>query len=169
MHLEEKYKSDEDVKVLIRHWVEHSPPQTLSIFAEYLLQKSMKVQDQLNQLKQKQLHYGWNGNICTFPHPWHGDRHHFEEFHLDDEEKQWCNSRNIWFAYLGLGSFLTLTPLEPKEEKKLKTYAPDVYQTRYVHKKVVSSKLNNIYEIPSLKYLTLRNVLKVVVISCNYK
>ena len=38
---------------------------------------------------------------------------------------------NIWFAYLGFGSFLPLTPSELEEEKKLlKTYAPDVYQTR---------------------------------------
>ena len=63
---------------------------------------------------------------------------------------------NIWFTYLGLGSFLPLTPLELEEEKKLlKTYAPDVYQTRYVHKKVVSRKFNNIYEIPSVKHITL--------------
>ena len=56
---------------------------------------------------------------------------------------------DIWFTYLGLGSFLPLTPLELEEEKQLlKTYAPDVYQTRYVHKKVISSKFNNIYEIP---------------------
>ena len=26
---------------------------------------------------------------------------------------------DIWFTYLGLGSFLPLTPLEPEEEKKL--------------------------------------------------
>ena len=63
---------------------------------------------------------------------------------------------DIWFAYLWLGSFLPLTPLEPEEEKKLlKSYAPDVYQTRHVHKKVVSSKFNNIYEIPSVKHITL--------------
>ena len=59
---------------------------------------------------------------------------------------------NIWFAYLGLGSFLALTLFEPEEEKQLiKTYAPDVYQTRYVHKKVISRKFNNTYEIPSVK------------------
>ena len=64
---------------------------------------------------------------------------------------------NILFTYLGLGSFLPLTPLEPEEEKKLlKTYAPDVYQTRYVHKKVVSSKFNNIYEIPSVKHYIMK-------------
>ena len=64
---------------------------------------------------------------------------------------------NIWFAYLGLGSFLPLTLLEPEEEKKLlKTYAPDVYQTRYVHKKVVLSKFNNIYEIPSMKHYIMK-------------
>ena len=50
---------------------------------------------------------------------------------------------DIWFAYLGLGSFLALTPLEPEEERKqLKTYVPNVYKTRYLKKKAVTSKLN---------------------------
>ena len=40
---------------------------------------------------------------------------------------------DIWFAYLGLGSDLPLTPLDPEEERQLvKTYTPDVYQARYV-------------------------------------
>ena len=69
---------------------------------------------------------------------------------------------NIWFAYLGLGSFLPLTPLDLEEEKK--TYAPDVYQTRYVHKKVVSSKFNNIYEIPSVKHYIMK-----CIESCSHK
>ena len=43
---------------------------------------------------------------------------------------------DTWFAFLELGSFLPLTPLEPEEEKKLlKVYAPDIYQTRYGHQK----------------------------------
>ena len=72
---------------------------------------------------------------------------------------------DIWFTYLGLRSFLPLTPLEPEEEKKLlKTYAPDVYQTRYVHKKVVSSKFNNIYEIPFVKHYIMKCIK-----SCSHK
>ena len=72
---------------------------------------------------------------------------------------------NIWFTYLGLGSFLPLSPLELEEEKQLlKTYAPDVYQTRYVHKKVVSSKFNNIYEIPSMKHYIMKCIK-----SCSHK
>ena len=63
---------------------------------------------------------------------------------------------DIWFAFLGLGSFLPLTPLEPEEEKKLlKVCAPHIYQMRYRHKKVVRSKFNNIHEIPSVKHITL--------------
>ena len=62
---------------------------------------------------------------------------------------------DIWFAYLGLGRFLALTPLEPEEERKqLKMYAPDVYKTRYLKKKAVTSKFNNIYEIPAVKHIT---------------
>ena len=38
---------------------------------------------------------------------------------------------NIWFAFLGLGSFLPLTPLEPEEEKKLlKVYAPEMEKVK---------------------------------------
>ena len=38
---------------------------------------------------------------------------------------------DIWFAYLGLGSYLPLNPLDPEEERWLvKVYVPDIYQIR---------------------------------------
>ena len=45
VHLEDRYTSNDQVKELITRWVEHVPKQTMSIFADYLLRKSMKVDD----------------------------------------------------------------------------------------------------------------------------
>ena len=57
----------------------------------------------------------------------------------------------IW----GWAVFLALTPLEPEEERKqLKMYAPDMYKTRYLKKEAMTSKFNNIYEIPAMKQVT---------------
>ena len=68
---------------------------------------------------------------------------------------------DIWFAYLGLGSYLPQTPLEPEEERWLvKAYALDIYQIRYIQKKVIGSKFPNAYEIPSVKHVKLSNVAK---------
>ena len=68
---------------------------------------------------------------------------------------------DIWFAYLGLGSYLPLTPLDPEDERQLvKVYVPDIYQIRYIQKKVVGSKFPNAYEIPSMKHIELSNVAK---------
>ena len=68
---------------------------------------------------------------------------------------------DIWFAYLGLGSYLPPTPLDPEEERRLvKVYMPDIYQIRYIQKKVVGSKFPNAYEIPSMKHVKLSNVAK---------
>ena len=60
---------------------------------------------------------------------------------MDHKKNNGVDDIDIWFAYLGLGSFLALTQLKPEEERKqLKMYAPNVYKTRYLKKKAVTSK-----------------------------
>ena len=48
VHLKDRYTSDDQVKELITRWVKHVPKQTMSIFVDYLLRKSMKVDDWLH-------------------------------------------------------------------------------------------------------------------------
>ena len=43
VHLKDRYTSDDQVKELITRWVKHTPKQTMSIFVDYLLRKSKKV------------------------------------------------------------------------------------------------------------------------------
>ena len=119
VHFDDKYKSDEDVKAVIKCWVAHSPLQTLSIFADYLLRKAMKVQDWLKEFNKSNYIMDEMGIYilsCILS----------KGIGIILKNSIWTTKKNndttdvsVWFSYSGLGSFLPLKPLEPEEEKKL--------------------------------------------------
>ena len=59
-----------------------------------------------------------NGNIYTFPHPRDGDRHHFEEVHLDDEENNDATDVDIWFHLFGVRELFAPNPIGAKRREK---------------------------------------------------
>ena len=100
----------------MKAWVENSPPQTMIIFADYLMRKSLKVQDWIWEFDKSSY---MRDEMCV---------HILSRIiglgiGLVLKNSIWTTKKNnnttdvdILFAYLGLGSYMPLTPLDPEEE-----------------------------------------------------
>ena len=101
----------------MKAWVEDSLPQTMTIFTDYLMRKSFKVQDWIWEFDKSSYLID---EMCVYIL----SRIIGSGIGLVLKNSIWTTKKNnditdvdIWFAYLGLGSYIPLTPLDPEEEQ----------------------------------------------------
>ena len=118
VHLEDRYTYDDQVKELITRWVKYAPKQTMSIFMDYLHRKSMKVDDWLCNFNKSNYIMDEMGLyvLSRILHTGIG---------VVLKNSVWTTKKNngvddidIWFAYLGLGSFFSPNPTRARGGKE---------------------------------------------------
>ena len=99
----------------------------MAIFVDYLMRKSLKVQDWIREFHKSSYIMD---EMCVYIL----SRIMGTGIGIVLKNSIWTTKKDndmtdldIWFAYLGLGSYLPLTPLDPEEERRLiKAYMPEI-------------------------------------------